>query len=165
MKLGFRGNRCWWFAAFGVVGGALDIALLVSLGIELQVAGTDLTPWVTVYLSASFALILFLVGRAMDDKERAREDALTIERQLEEIQTSQQIAIQNEKLAAIGRLAAGIAHEVRNPLGVMRASASMVQESFEPEDESYRALAFITEESDRLNGPGSRSLISSVSPR
>ena len=59
--------------------------------------------------------------------------------------------MQQEKLAAIGRVAAGVAHEVRNPLGVIRASAAMVQESFEREEDPYRACRFICEEIDRLN--------------
>jgi two-component system sensor histidine kinase HydH len=68
------------------------------------------------------------------------------------LEASQRLALQNEKLAAIGRLAAGIAHEVRNPLGVIRASASMVREHFTPGEEPYRACDFIREEIDRLNG-------------
>ena len=44
-----------------------------------------------------------------------------------------------------------MAHGVRNPLGVIRASAAMVQESFDPDDDSYRACGFICEEIDRLN--------------
>jgi len=41
---------------------------------------------------------------------------------------------------------------VRNPLGVIRASASVVQEHFLPESDAYRACQFIREEIDRLNG-------------
>jgi two-component system sensor histidine kinase HydH len=40
---------------------------------------------------------------------------------------------------------------VRNPLGVIRASAAMVKESFEPRDDAHRACQFICEEIDRLN--------------
>ena len=50
-----------------------------------------------------------------------------------------------------GTIDAQLAHEVRNPLGVIRASASMVQENFEIGDEAHRACSFITEEIDRLN--------------
>jgi two-component system sensor histidine kinase HydH len=149
MKL--DGRRRWWGAAIGAVGGLGDTALLLSLGVDLHVAGRDLTLPVALYLAGNFALICFLVGYFMDARARARADAQTIERQLTELAASQREAAQNEKLAAIGRLAAGVAHEVRNPLGVIRASAAMVQEGFDETDESYRACRFICEESDRLN--------------
>ena len=79
-------------------------------------------------------------------------NADTIRDQMQRLEESQRVAAQNEKLAALGGLAAGVAHEVRNPLGVIRASAAMVQESFDPEEEPYRACQFICEETDRLNG-------------
>ena len=93
-----------------------------------------------------------MIGKLMGVRAQARADARTIESQLHALETSQRLALQNEKLAAIGRLAAGIAHEVRNPLGVIRASASMVQEHFTVGEEAYRACDFIREEIARLNG-------------
>jgi two-component system sensor histidine kinase HydH len=66
--------------------------------------------------------------------------------------------LQNEKLAAIGRLAAGIAHEVRNPLGVIRSSAAMVQEGFAAGEDAWRACEFIREETIRLDGLTSKLL-------
>lgn len=146
-----EGNRRWWGAAIGVIGGFGDTALLHFVGVDLQVAGRDLSLPVALYLAANFALICFMVGYLMDARARASRDAETIARQLRELADTQRVAAQNEKLAAIGRLAAGVAHEVRNPLGVIRASASMVQESFDPGDEAHRACLFICEESDRLN--------------
>lgn len=148
----FRGNWRWWGAGFGALGGVLDTAVLLSWGLDLEVGGRDLTLAVALYLAASFAVLCFLIGHLFDARARARDDARTIAEQLDSIEAAQQAAARNEKLAAIGRLAAGIAHEVRNPLGVIRASASMIQEGFEPDDESYRACRFICEEIDRLNG-------------
>jgi two-component system sensor histidine kinase HydH len=145
------GRRRWWGAAIGAAGGVLDTALLLALGIDLRVAGRDLTVPVAAYLSANFALICFLVGYFMDARAQARADADTIARQHEALAASQREAAHHEKLAAIGRLAAGVAHEVRNPLGVIRASACMVQESFDETDEAHRACRFICEECDRLN--------------
>ena len=150
-SLGF-GRRTAIGLAIGVVGGVLDTLLGVSLGIDFRVAGRDWTTWVAVYMAANFALICGAVGYFMDARARARRDAETIREQMRELEATQRIAAQNEKLAAIGRLAAGVAHEVRNPLGVIRASASMVQESFDEDDESHRACRFICEEIDRLNG-------------
>jgi signal transduction histidine kinase len=148
----FRGRLGWCGLAIGVVGGVLDTALFLSLGVDFAVAGRDMTAFVAIYLAAGFAALGYAVGYFIDARARARRDAHIIQEQLEALESSQRLAAQNEKLAAIGRLAAGVAHEVRNPLGVIRASASMVQESFGPEDEAHRACGFICEEIDRLNG-------------
>jgi len=149
--MSWSGRKRWWGAAIGAVGGLLDTGLFQWLGIDFTLAGRDLTVPVAVFLSTNFAVLCFLIGHFMDARTRAREDSRTIARQMRELEASQRAAAQNEKLAAIGRLAAGVAHEVRNPLGVIRASASMVQESFDPDDEAHRACRFICEESDRLN--------------
>src|SRR4029453_683780 len=94
----------------------------------------------------------FLSGSLAAARARARADAATIRGQQEALAASQRAAFENEKLAAIGRLAAGIAHEVRNPLGVIRASAALVQEHFAPGEDAHRACRFVVEETDRLDG-------------
>lgn len=61
---------------------------------------------------------------------------------------------QNEKLAAVGQLAAGIAHEIRNPLASMSASIQMLQKGLGPEvlsKEDSRLMVIIDKEIDRLN--------------
>jgi two-component system sensor histidine kinase PilS (NtrC family) len=61
---------------------------------------------------------------------------------------------QNEKLAAVGQLAAGIAHEIRNPLASMSASIQMLQEGLAPGvlgKEDSRLMSIIGKEIDRLN--------------
>jgi two-component system, NtrC family, sensor histidine kinase HydH len=55
-----------------------------------------------------------------------------------------------ERLSALGTLAGGLAHEVRNPLGSIRASAQMLaEESDEPEAGEF--LTVIQSEADRIN--------------
>jgi two-component system sensor histidine kinase HydH len=144
-----------WDLFGGLAGLALvaaDTALLLLSGVEMAVAGRDATLAVAATFGSSVAILGFLVGRLAMARARARADADTIRRQHAELEQSQREALQNEKLAALGRLAAGIAHEVRNPLGVIRASASMIQESFDRDDDASRACQFIKEEIDRLNG-------------
>jgi len=152
MQPRFGGGLAFWGFLVGAVGGVLDTLFFLRMGIDFQVAGRDMTSVVAVYLALSFALLCGAIGWFIDSRARARADAATIASQLRELETTQQAAHRNEKLAAVGRLAAGVAHEVRNPLGVIRASASMVQESFEPGSEPHRACDFICEEIDRLNG-------------
>jgi len=94
----------------------------------------------------------FASGRLYMARLRSQADAAHIAAQLVEIEESRFKLAQSEKLAALGRLAAGIAHEVRNPLGVIRASASMVQEELEVGTDDHRACELITNEIDRLDG-------------
>ena len=141
----------WIGLAAGLALGAFDASALFLFDADMTLAGRDVTLPVLAVFLFSFGALGFAVGRLAMERERAHEDAATIERQLRELEASQAAALQNEKLAAIGRLAAGIAHEVRNPLGVIRSSAAMVQEGFAAGDEAWRACEFIREETIRLD--------------
>ena len=145
-------NWALWGILAGVLLGLGDYTLFLFLGIDMQLAGRTVTEEVSALLTATYSGMGFVIGKLREARAQAREDAQTIAEQLTALETSKRAALQNEKLAAIGRLAAGIAHEVRNPLGVIRASASMVQEHFSADEEAYRACEFIREETDRLNG-------------
>jgi two-component system sensor histidine kinase PilS (NtrC family) len=57
-----------------------------------------------------------------------------------------------DRLAAVGRFAAGLAHEIRNPLGSIRGSVEVLRESLAPRGDDRRLMDIVLRESDRLDG-------------
>ena len=89
-----------------------------------------------------FALLLMLIHRS----ERVLAERMSRNRQLENELHS------NEKLAGMGRVIASIAHEIRNPLGIIRSSAELLQRRTDKADNgTRRILDAIYDESVRLS--------------
>ncbi|HEY1584970.1 MAG TPA: ATP-binding protein, partial [Polyangia bacterium] len=66
-----------------------------------------------------------------------------------------EVAMQRaERLAAVGRLAAGIAHEIRNPLAAISGSIELLRQTAEAEGarENKELMSIVIREVDRLNG-------------
>jgi len=145
-------NTRWWGAAGGLALAIVDTAIMVLLGVTFQMNGRDVTALVAVSFGSSLALLGFLVGYASEARRRDRRAAALIQAQLEALNAGRARLVQSEKLAALGQLATAIAHEVRNPLAVIRSAAQGLGETVPPGDaEGARACAFITAEIDRLS--------------
>ena len=149
---GWFGRTALTGAALGAALGAVDTAFLVWLGVEMRVGAQSVTPWVGAFFTCSFVTLGYAVGRLLEARRRLKRSAEVIAAQLAALEESQARLIQSEKMASLGRLTAGVAHEVRNPLGVIRSSASMIMDDLEEGSEARLASAFIREEVDRLNG-------------
>jgi two-component system sensor histidine kinase HydH len=77
--------------------------------------------------------------------------AVIILRDLREIRELQEKVRRSERLAALGRLASGVAHEIRNPLSSIKGFAQYFRDKFEvgTEDKSYAEI--MIQEVERLN--------------
>jgi len=62
---------------------------------------------------------------------------------------TRQAMMQQDKLASIGRLSAGVAHEINNPLTTILTTAMLIQEDIDPDNPMYEELETITNETLR----------------
>jgi two-component system sensor histidine kinase PilS (NtrC family) len=70
---------------------------------------------------------------------------------LTEIRSMEESVRRKDRLAAVGRVAAGLAHEIRNPLGAMRGAIQVLETNTPPQSIQSNLMDIILKESDRLN--------------
>jgi two-component system sensor histidine kinase PilS (NtrC family) len=70
---------------------------------------------------------------------------------LTQVRTLEETSRRQDRLAAIGRMAASIAHEIRNPLAAMRGSIQMLRSEVDSDSSQAELMEIILRESDRLN--------------
>jgi two-component system, NtrC family, sensor histidine kinase PilS len=70
---------------------------------------------------------------------------------LTEIRSMEESVRRKDRLAAVGRVGAGLAHEIRNPLGAMRGAIQVLESNMPAESIHADLMGIILRESDRLN--------------
>lgn len=102
------------------------------------------------------ALIGFLAYRVAEAKGKEARRYQEVAEQLaaanQSLKEAEAAVNRSERLAALGQMSAGLAHELRNPLGTIRASAEMLRKSNTAGNPVAAELAdFIASEADRTN--------------
>jgi len=84
--------------------------------------------------------------------QRYQELAKTLAETNRRLEQAQAEARRSERLAALGQMSAGLAHEIRNPLGVIKGSAEMLQQKLGESNPLASELAgYISSETNRLS--------------
>jgi len=126
---------------------------------ELTPAGiAELAIRILFFFLAGMVVNRFVVEnrQQVERYQKLAEELAETNRQLERVQAE---ARRSERLAALGQLSAGLAHEIRNPLGVIKGSAEMLSKKLETADPLASELAgYISSEVNRLSALVSRFL-------
>lgn len=139
----------WLGAITGLLIGLFDLWIAQLLKVEFLVEGKDIAFYIFLYLAQSFGVFGWVVGRLMESLRSERAARSEAKARTEEIAETRVRLAQTEKLASLGQLASAIAHEVRNPLAIIRSSVQNIAEG--PLDEaSSKSCRFVMEEIDRL---------------
>ncbi|MCL4078900.1 ATP-binding protein [Coriobacteriia bacterium Es71-Z0120] len=90
------------------------------------------------------------ISRMRDAEGRILGAVVALE-DMSEVKALTDQLIRSDRLAAMGELTAGVAHEVRNPLGIIRASVQLIEESNGDPERIAEATSVVKQEIDRLD--------------
>jgi two-component system sensor histidine kinase HydH len=130
-----------WFGLRGGVATALAIALL-SLPYSRFKGVTDRDVLLGEYTEMAFYLAIGLVAGILIEqqrRERKKSEALAAE-----------LAVK-ERLSSLGHMAAGLAHEIKNPLGSIQGAAEILADDAPPGTRKRDLLEVLKTETKRLN--------------
>jgi signal transduction histidine kinase len=164
-------SRFWLLLLLPVVSAATVFGILGTLAVVLFAAVTDLAfvlyaDWTRLDVAdystelTVRVIVLAIVGTLANtlaedlrvQSREARRAADQLSAANDQIQRAQEAVRRSDRLAALGQLSAGLAHELRNPLGTIRGSAEMLGRTLTTENEVAREVAgYISAEVDRAN--------------
>jgi two-component system sensor histidine kinase HydH len=150
-------------AWFGLWGGLGTAALVTALYLPhiLLVNHEGLTFAYLLEIPVFFGVGL-LTGLIVDRQNQYRRgleaQAETLARSHRELQEQTRLLLEKEaqlrradRLSALGQLSAGLAHEIRNPLGAIKGAVEILEEDFPAGHPKAEFYAIILKEVDRLN--------------
>lgn len=124
-------------AAVRVAEGARELAPLREGAHELVELGSSLSTMTKALRSEEEEL-----RRTIEEVRAAKRD----------LEAAQDTVVRSERLASVGRLAAGLAHEIGNPLAAISSFQELLAESPNLDDEERDFLARMRHETDRVQG-------------
>ena len=118
----------------------------VTQDISADIAGIGKFQAIILVISVFVMGLLFLVLRQI-----VKQAEVILERRQEEQRSLEAQLHHTERLAALGEMTAGVAHEVRNPLGIISSTAELLRQRLNRYEPDNRLAQIIVEEANRLN--------------
>ncbi|MFN2501720.1 MAG: ATP-binding protein [Pyrinomonadaceae bacterium] len=146
---GFRLDQLQGRSIYDLFG---DIREQIDMSLSAAGGGEQLPRFETDLLTPDgFAVrIGFSVSLLFSEQHEATGLIVTFQ-DLTDIRSMEDSVRRKDRLAAVGRVAAGLAHEIRNPLGAMRGAIQVLESRTPAESMQAGLMEIILKESDRLN--------------
>jgi two-component system sensor histidine kinase HydH len=151
----------YWFGIAGGVLSSILSTLLFSRHLFMHWGEhfVDIYNYVEIFLYLVIGVTMGIMSQ-MERNQRLRyEQALgrldeshrKLREQTEVLFQAEEQLRRADRLSALGELSAGMAHEIRNPLGSIRGAAEILKDDYRSDDPKFEFLQILLKETDRLN--------------
>ncbi|MDX2480605.1 MAG: ATP-binding protein [Desulfuromusa sp.] len=151
-----------WFHLRGGVGIALLVSVLYAPHVLFQwghLPDMNVEQYQEIFLYNTIGFLTgFLSAKEHAQRRRAEDAAEHLASSYAKLKSQADLILEIEgqlrradRLTALGELSAGMAHEIRNPLGSIRGTAEILCDAFSPDDRYAEFARILISEVDRLN--------------
>jgi len=152
-----------WFAVRGGLSTAVLVSVVYAPHVLLQWGhwpGTELEQYLEILLYNVIGLLTGLLShreheqkmRYQKTSERLEDSYVKLRSQADQLLEIEEQLRRADRLSALGELSAGMAHEIRNPLGAIRGTAEIIRDGIDKQDKRYEFAEILVKEVDRLDG-------------
>lgn len=161
VDVAFAPVRALLWQLVAALGFICAVAALLAIALSMRTAGPIVA--LTRY-TRELARDLDAPTRRIEGSREIVELCAAFNRLIDELKRSRVHLVRASKLAAIGEMAARLAHEVRTPLGIIRSSAQLMNRQSGLDTTGHEMMNFMISECDRMNALVT-GLLESVKPR